>query len=93
MSTELGKQWRSLVKEMRMLNGTHSYRFYVFYATLLYGEYTSFKELRAADLPDGVYLYEPEDKDGDYWFLKDLTPVLPEDVPKELKALCLIMGI
>ena len=69
-------------------------RYYVFYATLLYGEYSrsfTYKELQA--LPDGVYIYEPEDRDGDYWFLKDLTPVLIEDVPKELRALVLLMCI
>lgn len=28
-----------------------------------------------------------------YWYLKNLTPVLPEDVPKELKTLALLMGV
>ena len=63
----------------------------MFYATLLYGEYELTSSLY--DLPDGVYIFEPEDRDGDYWFLKDLTPVLPEDVPKALRTLVLLMGI
>ena len=67
-------------------------RYYVFYATLLYGEYDSYY-LDLHSFPDGVYIYEPEDHDGDYWYLKDLTPVLIEDVPKELRALVLLMGI
>lgn len=66
-------------------------RYYVFYATLLYGEYSTYKVLPT--LPDGVYIYKPEDRGGGYWFLKDLTPVLIKDVPKELRALVLLMGI
>ena len=65
-------------------------RYYVFYATLLYGEYAS---LYLHSFPDGVYIYEPKARGGNYWFLKDLTPVLIEDVPKELRALVLLMGV
>lgn len=66
-------------------------RYYVFYATLLYGEYSTYEALLT--LPDGVYIYKPKNHSGSYWFLKDLTPVLIEDVPKELRALVLLMGI
>jgi hypothetical protein len=41
------------------------------------------------DLPDGAYLRTPENK----WIRSDYTPVLPEDVPLELKTLCLLMGL
>lgn len=68
-------------------------RFYVFYATLLYGTYNTSLGMRNAVLPDGVYIYEPDDKDKVYWYLKDLTPVLDVDVPKELKVLTLLMNI
>lgn len=66
-------------------------RYYVFYATLLYGEYSTTQELRG--LPDGAYIFEPKDRYGEYWFLSDLTPVLHEDVPKALRTLVLLMGI
>ena len=66
---------------------------YVFYATLLWGEYTINTVPPYRDLPEGCYLYYPKDRYKIYWYLKDLTPVLPEDVPKELKTLVLLMGI
>ena len=67
---------------------------YVFYATLLYGEYPArLGWTQLNELPDGCYLYYPLDNHEKHWYLKDLTPVLIEDVPKELRALVLIMGI
>ena len=67
---------------------------FVFYATLLYGEYDSFLQfIPYQDLPEGCYLYYPKDRYKIYWYLKDWTPVLPEDVPKELKTLVLLLGI
>ena len=66
---------------------------YVFYATLLYGEYTINTAPPYWDLPEGCYLYFPKDPYRKHWYLKDLTPVLPEDVPKELKTLALLMGV
>ena len=66
---------------------------YVFYATLLYGIYPLERRSQFLhEVPDGVYVYMPWDKDV-CWYLKDLTPVLIEDVPKELRALVLLMGI
>lgn len=64
---------------------------YVFYATLLYGEYSRTPSL--AELPEGCYLYYPMDNYKKHWYLKDLTPVLLEDVPKPLRALVLLMNI
>ena len=41
------------------LGDTLMSRYYVFYATLLYGEYSTYKVFPT--LPDGVYIYKPED--------------------------------
>lgn len=69
----------------------------VFYATLLYGEYeaSTFRELPRQELPDGCYIRYPHAPWwSDYlWYRKDLIPVPLKDVPKEIKALCLIMGL
>lgn len=70
-------------------------RLRVFYATLLYGEYTyeTFtNEVRMA-LPEGCYLHFTPPLSERHWYRLDLTPVLIEDVPKEIKMLCLVMGI
>ena len=66
---------------------------YVFYATLLYGEYTINTMPPYRDLPEGCYLYFPNEPYKKYWYLKGMTPVLEEDIPKELKTLVLLMGI
>ena len=66
---------------------------YVFYATLLYGEYAITTLPPYRDLPEGCYLYFPNATYRKCWYLKGWTPVLPEDVPKELKTLVLLMGI
>ena len=68
-------------------------RFYVFYATLLYGEYTTISSALLREFPEGCYLHFPRGNCGTYWYLKDMTPVLEEDIPKELKTLVLLMGI
>jgi len=56
-------------------------RVIIFYAGLVYGDYDVCP--RRADLPDGVFIYFKEAHEKQ-WFLKDLTPVLLQDVPKEL---------
>ena len=69
---------------------------FVFYATLLWGEYTEKTLPPYRDLPEGCYIHytKPGFFQGfRHWFLRDLTPVLPEDVPKELKTLALLMGV
>ena len=66
-------------------------RYWVFYAGLLYGEYTDLRYLHG--FPDGAYIYRPHDPDKKYWYMSDLTPVLDIDVPKELKMLCLVLNI
>lgn len=62
--------------------------FYVFYAGLLYGEYTHPIKAWLRELPNGAYIYFPEDQE---WRLNDLTPVLLEDVPKELRLQVLLL--
>lgn len=67
---------------------------YVFYGQQLWSETAYTPPLR--DLPDGAYLYyaqPPHPGLPARWYRKDLTPVLLEDVPKELKTLCLLLGI
>ena len=68
----------------------------IYYANMLYG--TTFYEPNHGfpsfwDLPEGIYLKFPADQE-DYWpglwYRKDLTPVLLEDVPKELLVLELL---
>ena len=66
---------------------------YVFYGIQLYGTYIPFRNVPFQELPDGCYIYHPSDRLKKYWYLKDITPVLLEDVPKELRTLCLLIGI
>lgn len=68
---------------------------YVFYAGLLYGEFTR-KEMRTTISPvntpevyNGGYVYLPTDPIG--WYRCDLTPLLIEDVPKELRTAVLLL--
>lgn len=56
--------------------------FIVFYAGLVYMEGDS--KLVLHELPDGAYIYYPKGVNDRHWYLKDLTPVLLQDVPKEL---------
>ena len=66
----------------------------VFYASLVYKEYTPEETIHPHDLPDGVYIHVVNSKFSDMkntWYLKDLTPVLIADVPKELLLLKLLM--
>lgn len=73
-------------------------RYTVFYGTQLYGEYTDLKSIYP--LPDevyqGGYLYDaqPYTPNGEvHWMRLDRTPVLIEDVPKELRAFALILNL
>jgi hypothetical protein len=73
----------------------------VFYANLVYGNFTYgdgpgqfFDECGLRDLPDGCYLKFHSDMEvwwPGLWYLQDLTPVLPDDVPKELRLLTLLI--
>lgn len=69
-------------------------RYLVFYAGLLYEDYPApplperiWKPCWPRDLPDGAYILNPDNE----WFRSDLTPVLLEEVPKELRALVLLL--
>lgn len=69
----------------------------IYYAGMLYDEVPYEPTLnnfpRLYDYPDGIYLkfspnlnkYWPS-----LWYLKDKTPVLPQDIPKELLVLELL---
>ena len=68
----------------------------IFYGTLIYGECTMANIKNTSfrlDLPDDCLLYFKPPLFDRHWYRKDLTPVLIEDVPKEIKMLCLVMGI
>lgn len=67
----------------------------VFYAGRIYAEYLHLKAYREAitsesDVYQGGYLYLHDNKYGK-WFRCDVTPVLDEDVPPELKMWLLIL--
>ncbi len=67
--------------------------FIVFYAGLLYGEYTA-EGLRLLqvqgdlELYNGGYIYDKHDK---RWYRMDGTPMLDVDVPLNLKAMLLLI--
>ena len=63
----------------------------VFYAGMLYGEFNKDSPVRLHELPDGVYIHVKRDTMLKGWYLKDLTPVLLADVPKELLTYLLIL--
>lgn len=65
----------------------------VFYTNKLYDEYqyrewNNPRTLLKKSVPTDSYIYT--EKFG-HWYRGDLTPVLDEDVPKELKALLLLL--
>ncbi len=71
----------------------------IFYGTQIYGSYGVMNLPPINDIPDGVYIYDSE---GVYtnkynklchWSDKWLDPLLEEDVPKELRALALILNL
>ena len=67
--------------------------FIVFYAGLLYGEYAA-EGLRLLqvqgdlELYNGGYVYSKSERK---WFRMDMTPLLDEDVPLNLKAMLLLI--
>lgn len=62
-----------------------------FYAGQIYDEWDRLTGGEVVDLPDGIYLYFQDDRQDRHWYMKDLTPVLLEDVPKELRLLVLLL--
>lgn len=66
----------------------------VFYGKQIYGKYDRVTSRNLMDMPDGVYIYWKNHSNANKcWYLKDLTPVLLEDVPKSLRALALILNL
>ena len=77
-------------------------RAYLFYANDLvqiidyklyeWDEYGHIKKNYGMEIYNGGYLYFPDSRNNQRWIRCDLTPVLIEDAPKELRALVLILG-
>lgn len=74
------------------------YRVLLFYAGQLYGEYPStnqyfmVKKYIPNEILLGGYLHAYNWQEQSYgWFRCDGTPLLDEDVPKQLKALLLLL--
>lgn len=69
-------------------------KIFVFYAGLLYGEYTEYADFRAlqvqgqTELYNGGYVY---DEQFQSWYRMDMTPLLDVDVPLNLKAMLLLL--
>lgn len=68
---------------------------YVFYAGMLYGEYTNdeFKALQKRggnELYNGAYIFQTDDPLKG-WGRMDQTPLMPYDVPKELLLIKLLL--
>lgn len=71
-----------------MLNSTY----HVFYAGLMYGEYTK-PNVPYREFPDGCYMRSGS---TGAWYVKlagSMIPLNHCDVPKNLLALCLILGL
>lgn len=69
-------------------------RFTIFYKGSVWGSAESPSKVMLWSLPEKAYLYcrEASGVGRDVkWLRKDLTPVLPADVPKELQLLVLLM--
>lgn len=69
--------------------------FQVFYAGLHYDTYPREQSrpwTMPGGLPDGAYIYDPDQVAFARWYRSDHTPVLLQDVPPELKAWVLLLG-
>lgn len=69
-------------------------KIFVFYAGLLYGEYTEYADFRqlqvqgGLEIYNGAYVYDEQDK---AWYRMDMTPLLLEFVPVNLRAMLLLL--
>jgi hypothetical protein len=63
----------------------------VFVDNKIHLEFISMNVKDYEKLPEQAYIYYPHAK-GTRWFRRDITPVLLEDVPKETRALALLMS-
>jgi len=78
-----------------LIGGSRKKPYEVFYAGRHYGTYEREPSKGWAmprGLPDGAYIYDPDKGVSKQWYRSDFTPVLPEDVPKELLAWILILN-
>lgn len=73
----------------------------MFYGVQLYGEFDRWRDFWNSDINsevyNGAYVYSPYTAKVDRidcpWYRSDCTPVLLEDVPKELRAYVLILNL
>ena len=69
-------------------------KYTMFYAGMIHMETDDIREMRITEIGyeiyNGCYIYGRDEKPT-CWFRGDLTPCLMEDVPKELRALMLIL--
>jgi hypothetical protein len=74
--------------------GANMKHFTMFYAGLIHMETDDIREFRITEIGyeiyNGCYIYIKDEKPPN-WYRGDLTPCLIEDVPKELRALLLIL--
>lgn len=72
----------------------------VFYAGEVLLEFDKFKEFDtwrracihgAPEFYNGAYVYNHDDREARHWYRMDCTPVLLNDVPKELRLLVLLL--
>lgn len=69
-------------------------RYILFYANLIYDKMETLRGLDS--FPDGLIIYDSRPFWGvldTQWHNKDLTPILLEDVPAELKLQVLLLGV
>ena len=65
-----------------------------FYAGLVYEEYDG-GQIPVSELPEGIYI-RSDGGNEIFWYVKQfgsLTPINHCDIPKNLLALCLILGL
>lgn len=67
-----------------------------YYGLQVYGEYANTQYPGVHEVPEGTLVYvtytvEPGFTDQ-HWYTSDLVPLAEEDVPRELRALQMILG-
>jgi hypothetical protein len=70
----------------------------LFYGTQVAGEYNDLRVARKeypvdTDVYQGAYVYWHEGAAKHKWYRMDTTPVLMDDVPKELRLMALLLNI
>jgi len=71
------------------------HRWTIFHENQVWGEYDTLKFV-LQELPEKVIIHNSNPNTSFFnctWYQKDLTPILLADVPKEIRALCLVLDI